>query len=362
MRANRGGASVWFTWTAPASGRFAFNTLGSSFDTLLAVYTGPRVNALTVVGSNDDYGFGFTSEVSFLASGGTTYHVAVDGYDGETGTVVLNWAPDAPPPANDDFANAQIISGFSGSTNANNSGATLETGEPNHAAAPGGRSVWFRWTAPATRQVSFSTAGSAIDTLLAVYSGTSVNALTELATNDDSDGNFTSTVSFQATNGTTYSLAINGYGGHAGALTLMWAVVLPEPEPPVVEFRVLHTFADGTDGRGPHADLILSGNTLYGTTVSGGSNGSGTVFKINADGSGYAILHNCTVPRGVNPFSPLILSNSTLYGTTRGGGTFGWGTVFALNTNGTGFTNLYHFKTAVGNPATNSDGALPLAD
>jgi uncharacterized repeat protein (TIGR03803 family) len=354
---NPGGSSIWYRWTAPATGPYSFNTFGSSFDTLLAVYTGSSVGSLAVVATNDDYGAELVSEVTVPAIAGTTYQIAVDGYDNETGTVALNWAPEVPP-SNDSFANATLISGPSGSVNGNNSGASIEAGEPNHS-GEGGRSVWFRWTAPFTGEYSFSTAGSAIDTLLGVYTGVSVNALAVVATNDDFEIVFTSQVTFWATNGTTYFIAIDGYRRSAGALTLTWAVVPPEPEPPVIQFRVLHTFAGGTDARGPHADLILSGNTLYGTTVSGGSSGNGTVFKINTDGSGYAILHHCTVARGVNPFSPLILSNSTLYGTTRGGGTFGWGTVFALNTNGTGFTNLYHFPTAVGNPPTNSNGALP---
>ncbi len=359
---NPGGSSIWYRWTAPATGQYGLNTVGSSFDTLLAVYTGSSLNALTAVAANDDHAYELTSEVTISAIAGTIYQIAIDGYNNddsnETGSVVFNWAPEVPP-ANDHFANANVISGPSGSVNGNNSGATKEPGEPNHAGEEGGRSVWFRWTAPATGEYLFSTTGSAIDTLLGVYTGASVNALTLVASNDNFEIEFTSRVTFRATNGTTYFVAIDGYQRFAGTLTLTWAVLPPEPEPPVIQFRVLHTFTDGIDGHGPHADLILSGNTLYGTTVSGGSVGNGTVFKVNTDGSGYAILHHCTVPRGVNPYTPLILANDTLYGTTRGGGTFGWGTVFALSTNGTGFTNLYHFPTAVGIPPTNQLGALP---
>src|SRR5262245_39496528 len=51
---NSGGSSVWFRWTAPGTGQFFFNTVGSDFDTLLAVYTGNNVNNLTAVASNDD--------------------------------------------------------------------------------------------------------------------------------------------------------------------------------------------------------------------------------------------------------------------------------------------------------------------
>jgi uncharacterized repeat protein (TIGR03803 family) len=357
-----GGSSIWFRWTAPASGRFTFNTFGSSFDTLLAVYTGSSVNALTVLGSNDDYGFESTSEVRVLATGGGTYYVAVDGYTNATGTVILNWLPEPPPPLNDDFANAQVISGFTNSTTGSNFGATLEPGEPNHAAQPGGRSVWFRWTAPVTGQASFNTAGSAIDTLLAAYSGASVSALTEIAANDDAGG-FPSAVSFPATNGTSYALAVDGYNAHAGALVLNWTVAIPEvmPEAPVLTFTTLHSFTNGSDGAGPQAGLVLSGDTLYGTTVSGGSSGNGTVFKASVDGTSYTVLHHFNYTAGANPYAALLLSGSTLYGTTRLGGSSGWGTVFAMGTNGAGFTLLHQFSAATGTPATNSGGALPHA-
>ncbi len=65
------------------------DTFGSSFDTLLAVYTGGSVSNLTLVASGDDYGQLLTSLVTFVATAGTTYDIAVDGLNGDTGTVVL---------------------------------------------------------------------------------------------------------------------------------------------------------------------------------------------------------------------------------------------------------------------------------
>src|SRR5580765_5944404 len=79
---------------------------------------------------------------------------------------------------NNNFSNAQVISGSTGATTGNSSGATKEAGEPDHAGNAGGSSLWFRWTAPASGRFTFDTAGSAFDTLLAVYIGASVNALT----------------------------------------------------------------------------------------------------------------------------------------------------------------------------------------
>ena len=108
-----------------------------------------------------------------------------------------------------------------------------------------------------------------------------------------------------------------------------------------------------SDGIRPYAGLILSGNTLYGTALSGGSSGYGTVFSINTDGTGFTTLHSFADPY-FGPWAGLILSGNTLYGTTIGGGSSLFGTVFAVNTDGTGFTTLYSFTAG-------SDGCRPKA-
>ncbi len=122
-----------------------------------------------------------------------------------------------------------------------------------------------------------------------------------------------------------------------------------------------------SDGSQPVAGLILSGNTLYGTALHGGSSGDGTVFKLDTDGTGFTILHSFTGGSdGAEPFAGLILSGNTLYGTARFGGSSGNGTVFAVNTDGTGFTTLYSFSQLKPNPlggvGINDDGALPYGE
>src|SRR4030095_9181444 len=88
---NSGGASIWFSWQAPTHGTMTFSTLDSDFDTLLGVYTGNSVSALSFVAGNDDALGTFQSSVRFAAAAGTTYKIAVDGYDGEEGSVGLTW-------------------------------------------------------------------------------------------------------------------------------------------------------------------------------------------------------------------------------------------------------------------------------
>src|SRR5438876_5883457 len=98
----------------------------------------------------------------------------------------------ATAPPNDTFANRITLSGANITITASNIGATIEPGEPQHAGELGGRSVWWSWTAPSTGSFKISTAGSSFDTLLAVYLGSSVTNLTEVASNDDFNGETTS--------------------------------------------------------------------------------------------------------------------------------------------------------------------------
>jgi len=84
---NAGGRSVWWTWTPSSTGQKTISTAGSGFDTLLGVYTGSAVNALGLVAQNDDEvpGSVFTSRVTFNAVAGTTYQIAVDGFNNGSG-------------------------------------------------------------------------------------------------------------------------------------------------------------------------------------------------------------------------------------------------------------------------------------
>jgi uncharacterized repeat protein (TIGR03803 family) len=133
-------------------------------------------------------------------------------------------------------------------------------------------------------------------------------------------------------------------------------------------FIVLHVFtgsssvSTNSDGAGPEGELLLSGNTLYGTAALGGIFGKGTVFALNTNGFGFTNLHNFTgTSDGSYPSGFLVLRGDTLYGTTQYGGNTGNGTVFAVKTDGTGFTNLYTFTAPTGPLPfpTNSDGANP---
>jgi uncharacterized repeat protein (TIGR03803 family) len=127
-------------------------------------------------------------------------------------------------------------------------------------------------------------------------------------------------------------------------------------------FFVLHTFSAlsgqppaNNDGASPGAGLVLSGQTLFGTTAEGGTAGFGTVFQVNTDGSGYRTLYNFTNGTdGATPKAPLLVAGGLLYGTASAGGSSSHGTIFALDTAGSNFSTLYTFTNGV-------DGAGPTA-
>jgi uncharacterized repeat protein (TIGR03803 family) len=147
------------------------------------------------------------------------------------------------------------------------------------------------------------------------------------------------------------------------------------------DYRVLYSLGAGT-GAGPNG-LVLSGSTLYGETTSGGPNGTGTIFRIGAngagfyplypfgaasingglttdgsrlygyyavtgaantvaadmDGSGYTLLHGYTSEVG-----KMVVSGTTIYGMTHSGGNNSVGSIYSMNTDGTGLQTLHSFS------------------
>jgi uncharacterized repeat protein (TIGR03803 family) len=101
---------------------------------------------------------------------------------------------------------------------------------------------------------------------------------------------------------------------------------------------------DNADGTSPRAVMVVSGGAMYGDTRYGGTNGQGTVFKLNLDGTGFTNLYNFSDAEPDTPITPLAISGSIMYGTTPQGGPGFAGTIFQITTNGTGFTNFIPFS------------------
>jgi subtilisin family serine protease len=262
-----GGASLWWRWTAPVSGQVRIQTQDTNFDTMLGVYTGSSVDALSSVGQNDDinYPSDTNSRVEFAATAGTTYAIAVDGYGGASGDGSLSVAMTSVP-ANDNLANAEALTGNNGSMLVSNVNATRETGESQHGANPGGASIWFSWQPSESGTASLSAVGSGTSRL-AVYEQNTHGA-TALAEASE----FSNLVTFQVAAGTTYYIALDGKDGIEGLFRLSW--YLGASQVGNLAAAML-----------PNARSITVGNTAtaFATIINPGRNGlTGTNCRIEA--------------------------------------------------------------------------------
>jgi M6 family metalloprotease-like protein len=215
------GKTVWYRYTPAATTAVIAETSNSSlnFDTVLAAYSGTSIGALTEVGCNDDYGStgegGGPSRFQVTLTGGQTYYFQAGGFRNAAGIVsegtlgfklTVVGTPDA-------FANATVVGAIPFSHSGSTAGATEEGGEPAPSCAPIGKTVWYRFVPGANQTVTFSTAGSGFDSVLAVWRGTSLGALTQVGCDDDgvAAGGASRIQSLALTAGQTYYIQVGGY-------------------------------------------------------------------------------------------------------------------------------------------------------
>ena len=230
---NAGGRTLWWSWTAPASGWLTASTVGSTFDTILTVYTGNDLTNLSQIAVSTrnywlDDTMDATSELNCPVTAGTTYQVAVDGFRNAVGDVVLRLTHFSQPPPNDNFADRATLTGTNITAAGVNLLATMEADEPYLWNTDGGHSVWWTWTAPANGRVTISTAGSDYDTVMGVYTGSELSNLVLQAYSDDVNYPYilTSAVVFDVAAGTEYQIAVNGYYGSIGNIQLNLALTV----------------------------------------------------------------------------------------------------------------------------------------
>ncbi len=203
--------SVWWKWTAPASGVVEVNNIGSAFRTALSAFQGDSLATATRGPWNSDVSRNTRIFLPVIA--GQTYHFQVMGGSSANGLIRFAITPGRVAPANDNFAQA-IDLGTAATAHASggNVGATQEIGE----AMPmddslSGQSVWWKWTAPVTGFTEVSAVSEEVNAVLAVYTGTTLNALTLVATDvysadNDGPGN----VRFHAVAGQSYLVQVAG--------------------------------------------------------------------------------------------------------------------------------------------------------
>ena len=217
------GSSVWYQWTAPRQRK-------------LSIRRGRRRPSYRYSDERRECGQSEGRNRSRLTQGDDEVFrhgqcgqgLQVEDYHAEQGDFDLNWAP---RPVNDDFENAILLTGKQMIVEGTNIGSTDEKGEPalSHpqdaptdrrdqdevapveALTP--RSVWYRWTAVFSDPTRFTVVGDNFKPVLAVYTGSEIDALTPIGFEDDSAGPTTDRVSFNAVAGTSYYLLVDGVEG-----------------------------------------------------------------------------------------------------------------------------------------------------
>ncbi len=390
--------TLWWSWTAPATANVTFNTSGSSYDTTLAIYTGTSLASLVPVAANDDDTVHSknTSLITVGVTAGTTYQIAISRKSGTAGVTLLSIGV---IPNNDDFANAQLVTGSTFSLSATTLNAGTETGEPDATSTSGytpygaHHTVWYKWVAPSTATYSLFAYSPLVDMLAGVYTGSSVSALTKVAWNDDAAAristgaiNSSSLVPFSATAGTTYYFQIDSTNVDplGGDFTL--SLCLPAWQFPTYG-GILSSPAAGSDGTiyiGAGTSLtdqiLTSGypeNSLYALNSNGTkkwSYATGSPVELASPavgndgnvyiGSGDKKLYALTASTGALKWTytattaiisaPAIASDGTIYFRDDT-------TLYALTNNGTSATLKWSFALAgatYGSPAIANDGTV----
>ena len=223
--------SMWWTWKPEAAVHVTIHTLGSGFDTVLAVYTGATLGDLVCVASGDEWGMRTESLVTFDAEAGMEYRIAVDGRDGAGGEIRLTVLTDAAAaPSNGTFEGRTVVSGPSVNGSGSNDNAMAEEQSLRLAGQEAVAPLWWSWTAPKTCIMEADTRGSGIDTVLGVYTGAVLEALTEVAGNDNRAADPAARLWWPVEAGTTYQIAVDGADGAWGTIQLS----LRDVERPVI--------------------------------------------------------------------------------------------------------------------------------
>jgi hypothetical protein len=355
------GQTAWWTWTAPSNGSVRLSATGYGFAPLLTVYGGTDLFGLSLLSSNNHLicyehaecgcHWRVRDHATFQVRRGEAYQIAVDsavitdalggGFWLTPGSLepqvffVTNRPPGGefnfhlqltPAPKNDDFENRVKITGSRPHFRASNAGASKQAGEGDHLANPGGSSIWYSWTAPASGRVTLSmneippysppswnlshvsifvavpwrSCGEEIDQhpappffpLFAAYTGSSLESLTSANCLPLGLAGYPHAVSFEAIKGQTYEIAFDGNQGATGDFLFHLALTKPASNDTFsrrIRLRGTQVFASGYNaGATSQADESVAFENSTAKTVwwSWKAPVSGTV-SIDLSGSDY---------------------------------------------------------------------------
>ncbi len=232
VSASENSASVWWRWTAPATGDFSFNTADSLGMTVqAAVYAGPSVSSLTAIvapmitSSRSGSGSGmYLGSIAFRAYAGMTFYFRFSGgisgsYQsyGLYGTIAGTYSFTALPniPVNDAFAGRLELTGLTNFVLADNSIASSEPGEPRPTSCDAaGRTLWWTYTAPEPGLLRVSAAGLSNSVVCALYRGMALDQLQSLGFS------CTGPLEVMVRAGDSLVIQVDGAFAKAGGLTL----------------------------------------------------------------------------------------------------------------------------------------------
>jgi hypothetical protein len=208
---------VWYDITPPADEVLRLQATGQS-STTLAVYTGSAVNSLSSVTGCSYFG----QPVMLNATGGATYHIRVAAFPFDAGGLLTLDVEEVPPPPNDDFANATIVSSLPFSDTADTTAASVESGEPTPSCGYGQSAGTVWWAFTPSQSGSYSASASGFSAQVAAYTGSGLASLSEIGCRAFAP----LTVHFDS--GTTYYFQVGGLFGGRGTLTFNLDVA-PKP-------------------------------------------------------------------------------------------------------------------------------------
>lgn len=267
-----GGASVWYKWIPPASATWSFLLQEASSPMVMALYRGPSQNPsfddlIPVVASDPEAPGSASMKVATVE--GETLYLCIDSINQTGGTyaVVIRQ-----PPINDDFAERIALLGSSIEREGDARSATSEPGEPQHHPRSTGNSLWYSYQPPTAGDYRIRALGNFASTTLALYTGTSLDALTQLASDYNSGEQASSEVILKDVDpDTTYLIAVDGVEPFPGPYTLFIdPVVLPDND-----------FFDEATPLPPSLPVILEG-TNVGAGFEPGEPGGGDFGQTNS--------------------------------------------------------------------------------
>lgn len=254
--------TVWFRWTAPATGAVTF-TGSSALPLEIEPFSGTALNRLRPLDTDDLAGIGGSGEpASFRTTAGASYSIRVSSLAGST--FRLSWATHAPA-SNDHRAGAADLTGAAGSLLDDGTAATVDPTDPAIDGQPPTATLWYRWTAPADGWYGFDTNGSSVDTSLGIYTDEATPQLIDDSSADCGEPGYSGSsgagVRFLATSGSSYLLMLAGSSSYeptsaslGGPVQLNWR---PATSAPV---------ATGNDAFAAPAHLTGAYGTVDGST------------------------------------------------------------------------------------------------